>query len=124
MNTQSAIAIAAFGFFTTLAASPVFASEATYEYPTAVTSSLSRADVRAQAVKARSAGLIVQGEQSVVVAETGPALSRVQVVAETLEAIRIGAIDRHEASVTPTAAQLKSIQLAGQKAAATTMAAL
>ncbi len=123
MNTRSALAIAALGLFTTLAASPAFAGEATYEYPTAVTSSLTRADVQAQTVKARSAGLIAQGEQSVVVADTGPALSRAQVVAETLEAIRVGAIDRHERSVSPTAAQLDSIRLAGQKAAATTMAA-
>jgi hypothetical protein len=124
MKTHSALAIAAFGLFTTLAASPAFADEATYEYPTTVTSSLSRADVRAETVKARSAGLIVQGEQSIVVADTGPALSRAQVVAETLEAIRIGAIDRHEASVTLTTAQLESIRLAGQKAAASTMASL
>ena len=47
MKTHSALAIAAFGLFTTLAASPAFAGEATYEYPTTVTSSLSRADVRA-----------------------------------------------------------------------------
>jgi Domain of unknown function (DUF4148) len=44
-------------------------------------------------------------------------LTRAQVVAETLEAIRVGAISRRERTTSPTAAQLESIHVAGQRAA-------
>jgi hypothetical protein len=90
----------------------------------ALTSAVSRADVQAETLRARAAGLIAYGERNVVVADSGPALTRAQVKAETLEAIRVGAIDRHEHNVAPTAAQLDSIRMAGLKAALVTMASL
>lgn len=43
-------------------------------------------------------------------------LTRAQVRAETLEAIRLGVIARGEQSVLPTAAQLESIRVAGERA--------
>ena len=124
MNTKTffASAVAVIAALTTLGAASAFAGEATYDYPVAYTSSLSRADVQAQTLQAIKAGLIEHGERSVVVADTGPALTRAQVKAETREALRIGAIERHEQSVAPTAAQLASIHMAGLKAVAMTMA--
>jgi hypothetical protein len=116
MNRINLIAAAALAF---AAATPVLAAgEARYEFPAASTSTLTRAEVKAQLVAARGAGHIAQGERSVVIADTGTPLTRAQVVAETLEAIRVGAISRHEQSEQPTAAQLDSIRMAGQRALA------
>jgi hypothetical protein len=123
MNTKTFF-FAAIAAITTLGAGSAFAGEATYDYPVTVTSTVSRESIQIEALRARAAGLIAQGEQSIVVADTGPALTRAQVKAETLEAIRVGAINRQEQSVTPTAAQLESIRQAGQKAVAMTMASL
>jgi hypothetical protein len=122
MNRINLIAAAALAVAFS-AATPVFAAgEATYELPVAATSTLTRADVQAQLFAARAAGHVAHGERSVVIAEVGTPLTRAQVRAETLEAIRIGAIDRHEDSTQPTAAQLESIRLAGQRALAMQMA--
>jgi hypothetical protein len=123
MNTKTFF-FAAIAAITTLGAGSAFAGDATYEYPVAQASTLSRADVRAETLRARAAGLIAHGERNIVIADTGPALTRVQAKAETLEAIRVGAISRHEQSVAPTAAQLESIRLAGLKAVAMTIASL
>jgi Domain of unknown function (DUF4148) len=117
--TTKTFFIAALTALTTFGATAAFAGEATYDYPVSYSSTLTRAAVKADVLRARAAGLIAQGEHSVVIAETGPALTRAQVKAETLEAIRIG-----EHSVVPTAAQLDSIRLAGLKAVAMTMASL
>jgi Domain of unknown function (DUF4148) len=126
MNTKTflAAAIATLGAFSTLGAGSAFASEATYDHPVPATSTTTRAEVQAETLRARAAGLISNGEQGIVVADTGPALSRAQVRAETLEAIRVGAIGRDEQGVVPTPTQLESIRLAGLKAAAMTMASL
>jgi hypothetical protein len=43
-------------------ASPASAQEATYDYPQAIVSAKSRADVRAELLQARADGLIVAGE--------------------------------------------------------------
>jgi hypothetical protein len=126
MNTKTLIAaaITAFGAIATLGASPAFASESIFEYATSyTTSTVSRAEVKAQAQQAREAGLITQGEHTAVVPVSGVMLSRVQVKAEAAEALRIGAISRHEQSVLPTQAQLDSIRMAGERAIAMTVAA-
>jgi hypothetical protein len=123
MNTKTFV-IAAFAAVTTFGLSSAFAGEASYDYPVAQTSAVSRADVKAQTLRARAAGLIAYGERNVVVADNGPALTRAQVKAETLEAIRVGAIDRHEHNVVATAAQLDSIRMAGLKASVVKMASL
>ena len=60
MKTVSIIAAAVLSF-----TGAAFAQgEATYEYPQAVTSAKSRADVQAELQQARAAGLIVSGEAS------------------------------------------------------------
>jgi Domain of unknown function (DUF4148) len=122
MNTKTFFVAAVVGAITTLGTGSAFATEVSFEPPVPYTSSVSRAEVRAEALRARAAGLIANGELSVVIADTGPSLTRGQVKAELLEAIRIGAIDDGEKSVAPTAAQLESIRLAGLRALVMTMA--
>jgi Domain of unknown function (DUF4148) len=125
MNTKAFFAAAfAVAAVTTFGAGSALATETSLDLPVVYTSTVSRAEVHAEALRARAAGQIEHGELSVVIADTGPALSRAQVKAETLEAIRVGAISRHEQSVLPTAAQLDSIRLAGLRAVAMTMASL
>jgi hypothetical protein len=123
VNTKT-IFVAAFAAVTTFGVSQAFAGEASYDYPVAQTSAVSRADLQAETLRARAAGLIAYGERNVVIADSGPALTRAQVKAETLEAIRVGAIDRHEHNVVLTAAQLSSIRMAGLRAAMVTVASL
>jgi Domain of unknown function (DUF4148) len=106
-----------------IAALPATAGEATPDYPMAYTSTTTRAEVKQATIDARAAGLIASGERSVINESTGSTLTRAQVVAETLEAIRIGAIAYGEASPVITPAQLDSIQMAGMKAQAMTVAA-
>jgi TRAP-type C4-dicarboxylate transport system substrate-binding protein len=124
MNTKFffVAAAAAISTLSTLSAGSAFAGEATYEYPVAITSTVSRADVQAQTRLARAAGQISYGELSVVIADSGPALSRAQVQAELREAVRIGAISSGEQTVALTPAQAESIRMAGLKAAAMMMA--
>lgn len=123
MNTKTLFAVA-FAALATLGTASAASGEATYDYPVAFTSSVTRAEVQAELFRAQAAGEVATGERSVVIADTGPALSRAQVRAETLEAIRVGAISRGEQSTSPTLAQLESIRLAGAKAVAMTMASL
>jgi hypothetical protein len=116
--------LAALATIGTLGASAASAEGATYEYPVVSTSVVSRAEVQAETLRARAAGLIAHGDRNVLIADTGVALTRAQVKAETLEAIRLGAISRHEQNVEPTAVQLERIRQAGLKALAMTMASL
>lgn len=118
----AAIALAGATFIVSAHATPL--GEATPDYPGVISTTLSRAEVQAEAQRAQAAGLIQHGERTVVIHSTGPSLTRAQVVAETLEAIRVGAIYRGERSVTPSASQLESIRQAGLRALATTMAAV
>lgn len=123
MNLKTVTATA-FAAVATFAAVGVQASE-TYGYPgydTPYTSTVTRAEVRQAAIDARRAGEIVEHQGSYVAAPVGEPLSRAQVRAETLEAIRLGAITRGERQVFPTQAQLESIRMAGEKAAAMQMA--
>jgi hypothetical protein len=126
MNTKTffAAAFATLGAISTLGAGSAFANEGTYDNPVSSMSTLNRADVKAEAQRARAAGLIATGERNIVIVDTGPALSRAQIKAETLEAIRVGAISRREQSVAPTADQAESIRRAGLKAVAMAMASL
>ncbi len=122
MHTKTFIAVAIALIGATFGATAARAGEATYDYPVAFTSTLTRAEVQAEALRARAAGHVAMGEQSYVVADTGPSLTRAQVVAELREAIRLGAISDGERNVFPTAMQLESIRLAGLKALSMTMA--
>ncbi len=114
------LAIAAAGFATASAQ----AAEVDYDYPVALTSSVSRVVVLAQAQQARAAGLIAQGELSVAAPSQGTGLTRAQVRAELAEAIRVGGFEHNERSKSPTQAQLDSIRMAGLRALAMTMASL
>lgn len=104
--------------------SAAFADGATYEYPTHFQSSVSRAEVRADAVQAQRAGTIVTGEVNEVAVPLRSALTRAQVVAEAAEAQRLGLTHGGEVIVDATPAQLRSIQLAGERAASPRMAGM
>lgn len=103
------------------ATSGAFASEYTPDHFSDVHSTISRADATAAALQAR-AGRPAQSEAQTFAALTAGGLTRAQVVAETIEAIRVGAIGRGEHNVFPTAKQLESIRLAGLKALPMTVA--
>ena len=116
MHTKTLLTVAIALIGAAFGATAARAGEVEPDYPMAFTSTLSRAQVKADAVRARAVGHIAIGERSYVVADTGPGLTRAQVVAETLEAIRVGAIDHHEHNQFPTAMQLESIRQAGLRA--------
>ena len=122
MHTKTLLTVAIALIGAAFGATAARAGEVEPDYPMAFTSTLSRAQVKADAVRARAVGHIAIGERSYVVAETGPGLTRAQVVAETLEAIRIGAIDHREHTQFATAMQLESIRQAGLRAVAMTVA--
>jgi hypothetical protein len=110
-----------------LAAAPaVFAQEATPDtWISASQSTLTRAEVRAQAITARDAGLLARGEASVEplqspqqrkANELAQGKTRTQVLAETAEARRLGLLsNRGEGSDVPeiTPAQAEQIRVAG-----------
>ena len=105
-------------------ASPAFAQEATPDGFAAVTSTISRDAVRADAIAALKAGTIERGEASVDRSVFVSTKSRLQVAAEASEALRLGAIGHGEGPaplVTP--AQAESIRLAGLEALSHTVAA-
>ncbi len=98
-----------------LTAAAAMASEFTPEAP--FVSTMSRAEVRAQAIAARDAGQIASGEFApVIVAQSTSTLTRDQVRAEAVEAQRLGLITRGEVLVVPTPAQLEQVRLAGLRA--------
>lgn len=122
MHTKTFITVAIALIGAAFGATAARAGEAMPDYPVSFTTTLTRAEVQAQALRAREAGHTAMGERSYVVASTGPALTRTQVVAELHEAIRLGLISVGEHSVIPTAMQLDSIRQAGLKALSMTMA--
>jgi len=83
-------------------------------------SAKSRAEVVADLKRAQAAGeLLVPGEIGAKVAETRSIKSRAQVLAETLEAKRLGLVTYGEAAPKQaTPAQERQIELAGMRAAA------
>jgi hypothetical protein len=109
--TAAIALVGAIGAIVTTA--PAFAGDISEDYTPAFTSTLTRAEVVAATLQARAAGRIPGGEQFTFVEDHGPGLSRAQVRAETLEALRLGAIGVHEKNLFPTAAQLESIRMAG-----------
>ncbi len=104
-------AVALVGAIVTTA--PAFAGDISEDNTPAFTSTLTRAEVISATLQARAAGLIPGGEQFTFAQDHGPGLSRAQVRAETLEALRLHAIGVHEKNLFPTAAQLESIRVAG-----------
>lgn len=125
MNTKQllvplfTVAIAVIGFASATAA---HASEASYEAPVSLHSTLTRAEVRAEAARAVAAGEISLSDDSYAPKIVGTAKTRAQVVAETREAIRLGLISHGDETVLPTTAQLERIELAGLQALRMTLA--
>ncbi len=99
-----------------------FPGEGATELPTAYSSSVTRAAVREAAIAARQAGQIAVGDQDVVIDQPGPGLSRAQVRAEAIEAIRLGLRSRGEHSPVATQEQLAKIHMAGLDALGMTVA--
>ena len=98
-----------------MTAAAAMASEFTPETP--FVSTLSRAEVRADAIAARDAGLTTSSEfGSFIVAESTSSLTRAQVRAEAVEAQRLGLLASGEVTVLPTTAQLEQVRLAGLRA--------
>lgn len=96
-------------------AAGAMASEFTPEAP--FVSTMSRAEVRAQAIADRDAGLTTSSEFGpMIVADAKSTLTRAQVRAEAVAAERLGLITRGEVMVFPTPAQLEQVRLAGQRA--------
>ncbi len=127
MNAKTFLS-ASFAALAFAVAAPAMAStmgDADPGYPAAATSTTTRAAVKADlatsqqartATAAQAGGFRVQGEAFYFPEPVGEAKTRAQVRAETLEAIRVGAISRSERYVFPTTEQLDSIRLAGQRA--------
>ncbi len=128
MNHISFISLAAVAAAAVLATTPVLAAqgagEGTPGYPhelAAAASTVSRADVRADAAKAVAEGRIASGEVGLkpaadVVQPVLAALTRTQVHAEAVEAVRLGLVASGEASLIYTAPQLQAIVAAGERA--------
>jgi hypothetical protein len=92
--------------------------EATPDYPQPYTSTLTRAEVHAQAIAAAKAGQIVRGEASYVMAQSFESgTTRDEVRAEAIEARRLGLVADGEMPVRDaTAAELEQIRMAGERA--------
>ena len=112
MNTFTRVALP---IVLSMTAAAAMASEFTPEAP--FVSTLSRAEVQAQAITARDAGLIASGEFApVIVAQNTSTLTRAQVSAEAVQAQKLGLIAAGEITVLPTPAQLEQVRLAGLRA--------
>ncbi|MCV0439311.1 MAG: DUF4148 domain-containing protein [Hydrogenophaga sp.] len=100
-----------------ITAAGAFAEGPIYVEP-AFQSTLSRAEVQAQAVQARDAGVFALGEGVVIAENTavGSNTSRAQVRAEAAEALRLGLHNGGEFLVSPTSAQAEQIRSAGLRA--------
>jgi hypothetical protein len=103
-------------------AAPAGAGEGTPGYPhevAAAHSTVSRADVRAEAARALAEGRIASGEAALV-AEADrvmpPALTLAQVRAEAAEAVRLGLVASGETAVVYTAAQRTALKAAAERA--------
>lgn len=122
MNTQSLLSVSFAFAFSALAATAAVAAplgDADPGYPgfangPMVTPVAKTAAPRLAAV--RITAPLVQGEAFNFPEPVGESKTRAQVRAETLEAIRVGAISRGERYAFPSADQLESIRLAGLRA--------
>lgn len=104
----------------TLLALPAHAQDATPDYPQAVSTTLDRAAVRAEAAQARAAGLIADGEatpHTAVFAASGAAV-RAEVRAEAIEARKLGLTVQGEATPLATDAQRAALAKAAREAVA------
>lgn len=119
MNTKSVLIAA----LAVLAASAAMAETPEREVPYTPNSTVSRAEVAAEAVKAQASGQIAKGEQTYVASVPSAELSRAQVVAEARAAQRLGLIAHGEmAERDATAAELETIRMAGVAASGVALA--
>ena len=109
--------------FALAGATSAFAQEATQDSPQQYPSTLSRVEVRQAAAQRPVAQLMQYGDATQFALPMGSMLSRAQVHAETLEALRVGAVSLRERNEFPTVAQLELIREAGLKAVPMTLAA-
>jgi hypothetical protein len=103
----------------TLAAGASFAEgplQGNEVFSSTAASTLSRAEVRDQAVAANAAGLIARGEVQPVQAEQGLGKSRDQVRAEFAEARRLGLVAAGEIQPIATPEQSEQVRMAGVRA--------
>jgi hypothetical protein len=122
MNTKTLITIAT-AAIALLGAASAFAQEGFTELPGVDHSTLTRAEVQAEALRARATGLIAFNDHEQVLYTSGMGKTRAQVVAETLAARRVGAISNNDRLVELTPAQAEAIEMAGQQAVHLQMAA-
>lgn len=124
MTTKTlAIAVAA-TFSTLIGSTAAMAADADPGYLQPYVSQTTRADVQQQTLTAHAMGQLRHGELPVVATDFEAMKTRGQVHAETLEAIRLGAISQGEGNALPTMMQLDSIRMAGERAVAKKMASL
>lgn len=114
------VAVAVVGFASTTAA---HANEMSYVAPVSLQSTLTRAEVKADAARAIAAGEYSLGDATYEPRIVGIGKTRAQVKAETREAVRLGLVSHGDETVIPTTAQLARIELAGLKALSMTLAA-
>ncbi len=119
MNTKPLIA----ALFAVIGTASALAQDITPADPIIHSSTLTRTEVRDAFIQARAAGQIQRGDSTSFAQSTGFVNTRAQVNAETIEALRVGAVSRHEKNSFPTEAQLESIRMAGQNALPMTTAA-
>jgi hypothetical protein len=121
LNTLLAAAALSFAAGAAQAESPTAAPEID-----GFASQKTRAEVRFELVQAQRQGLIARNDfdkQRLAMEPIGLGKSRVQVVAETREAVRLGLVSTGEyGPLQPTAEQLRLIAQAGQRAAAVKLA--
>ena len=123
MNAKSLLSTTVAIAFTAFAATAAFAAplgDADPGYPGLVNGQIV-GTMKQEAASPRIAAVrvttpLVQGEAFNFPEPVGEAKTRAQVRAETLEAIRVGAISRTERYEFPTPQQLESIRLAGLRA--------
>ncbi|MGL4573433.1 MAG: DUF4148 domain-containing protein [Burkholderiaceae bacterium] len=119
MNTKSVLIAA----LAALAASTAMAESPERNVPYSPSSTVSRAEVAADAAKAQATGQIAKGEQTFVASVPSAEVSRAQVVAEARAAQRLGLIAHGEvAARDATAAELETIRMAGLAAAGVAVA--
>ena len=132
MHTKSlltAAAAVAFAAFTSSAAMAAPMGDADPGYPGLVHGQMvskadkSHANAAPRVAATRVTTPLVQGEAFNFPEPVGEAKTRAQVRAETLEAIRVGAVNRSDRFEFPTAQQLESIRTAGLRGLDPTVAA-
>ena len=118
MNTpRTLIAASLVSLSALFAATGAVAQEATPDNWTQSVSTLSRAEVRADAAAALRAGLIESGEATRWNVPTAAVNTRAQVRAEAVAALQLGLTDRGEANApSATPAQAEMIRQAGLRA--------